>query len=50
MINKKFVSIDKFHEINTSIIDNFCYFSIEKMIIENYKTFLLLLKDILIAE
>ena len=48
MINKKFISIDKFHEINTSIIDNFCYFSIEKLICENYKTFLLLLKDILL--
>jgi hypothetical protein len=48
MINKKFISIDNFHEINTSIIDNFCYFSIEKLIGENYKTFLLLLKDILL--
>jgi hypothetical protein len=47
MKNQKFISIDKFHEINTSIIDNFCYFSIEKLIIENYKSFLLLLKDIL---
>jgi hypothetical protein len=47
MINKKFISIDNFHEINTSIIDNFCYFSIEKLTIENYKTFLLLLRDIL---
>jgi hypothetical protein len=48
MINKKFISIDKFHEINISIIDNFCYFSIDKLTLEKYKTLLLLLRDIIV--
>jgi len=47
MNNTKFTSIDKYHEINILIIDNFCYFSIDKITLEYYKSFLLLLKDIL---
>ena len=48
MIDKQFISIDKYHEINTTIIDNFCYFTIVKLDLENYKTLLLLLKDIIL--
>ena len=48
IIDKQFISIDKYHEINTTIIDNFCYFTIVKLDLENYKTLLLLLKDIIL--
>ena len=47
MIDKQFISIDKYHKINTTIIDNFCYFTIVNLDLENYKTLLLLLKDII---
>jgi hypothetical protein len=48
MNNTTFTSIDKYHEINILIIDNFCYFSIDKITLEYYKSLLLLLKDILL--
>ena len=46
--DKKFTSIDTFHEIDTSIIEDFCYFTIIKITPEYYKTLLLLFKDILL--
>ena len=46
--DKKFVSIDLSHEIDTSIIEDFCYLTINKITPENYKTLLLLFKDIIL--
>ena len=46
--DKKFTSIDLSHEIDTSIIEDFCYFNIIKITPENYKTLLLLFKDIIL--
>ena len=46
--DKKFISIDRTHEIDTSIIDDFCYLTIIKITSENYKTLLLLFKDIIL--
>ena len=49
---KEFISIDKKHKINIELIkdnvnhDNIAYFSIINFDYENYKTFLLLLKDV----
>ena len=43
--NKIFTSIDDKHSISISIINNTAYFAIEKLEIENYKTFLLILKE-----
>jgi hypothetical protein len=45
MTTKKFISVDKNHEININIIDDTAYFSINILNYENYKTFLLLLKS-----
>ena len=46
--DKKFISIDQSHEIDTSIIEDFCYLTINKITPENYKTLLLLFKDIIL--
>ena len=46
--DKKFISIDHSHEIDTSIIEDFCYLTIIKITSENYKTLLLLFKDIIL--
>ena len=52
MVVKEFISIDKKHKINIDFIknefdnDNIAYFSIINFEYENYKTFLLLLKDV----
>jgi hypothetical protein len=43
-----FVSVDKSHEINTTILDELCYLTIIKITPENYKTLLLLFKDIIL--
>ena len=45
--DKKFISIDISHEIDTSIIEDFCYLTIIKITSENYKTLLLLFKYII---
>jgi len=45
--NKKFISIDKNHEVEISIIENIAWFNINKLEYEYYKTFLYLLKDII---
>ena len=42
-----FDSIDKKHQIRMIIIDDVAWFSIEKLEYEFYKTFLLMLKDIM---
>ena len=47
-IDKKFISIDQSHEIDTSLIEDFCYLIIIKITPENYKTLLLLFKDIIL--
>ena len=36
--DKKFISIDKSHEIDTTIIDELCYLTIVNITLENYKT------------
>ena len=46
--DKKFISIDQAHEIDTSIIEDFCYLIIIKITPESYKTLLLLFKDIIL--
>jgi hypothetical protein len=46
--DKKFISIEQSHEIDTSIIEDFCYLTIIKITPENYKTLLLLFKDIIL--
>jgi hypothetical protein len=46
--DKKFISIDKSHEIDISVIEDFCYLTIIKITSENYKTLLLLFKDIIL--
>lgn len=46
--DKKFISIDGLHEIETSVIEDFCYLTIIKITPENYKTLLLLFKDIIL--
>jgi hypothetical protein len=46
--DKKFISIDKSHEIDTTIIDELCYLTIINITLENYKTLLLLIKDIIL--
>lgn len=45
--DKKFISIDKSHEIDTAVIDELCYLTIINITPENYKTLLLLFKDII---
>lgn len=47
-MNKKFNSIDKKHEIEINIIENISWFNINKLDFEYIKTFLILLKDVLI--
>lgn len=44
---KNFISIDKNHQINTSIIDEISWFNIEKLNFEYFKSFLILLKDVM---
>jgi hypothetical protein len=46
--DKIFNSIDKKHQIEIKIIDNISWFNINKFDFEYYKTFLLILKDILV--
>lgn len=46
--NKVFNSIDNKHQIETTIIENICWFNINKFDFEYYKTFLLTLKDVLL--
>ena len=41
-------SVDKKHQIKISIIDNIAWFNINKLDYQNYKTFLILLKDTMI--
>jgi hypothetical protein len=47
-INKIFNSIDNKHEIELKIISEIVWFNINKSDFEYYKTFLILLKDVLI--
>ncbi len=44
-VEKKFISIDKEHIFNTSILENIVWFQIEQANFANYKTFFLLIKD-----
>lgn len=44
-VEKKFISIDKEHIINTSILENIVWFQIELVNFTHYKTFFLLVKD-----
>ncbi len=46
-LNKIFNSVDLNHQISISIIDNVSWFNINKLNYESYKTFLLLLKEVL---
>ena len=46
-LNKVFNSIDNKHQIEITIIDDICWFYINKFDFEYYKTFLLTLKDVL---
>ena len=45
---KIYNSIDNKHQIKINIIDDVCWFNINKFDFEYYKTFLLVLKDVLI--
>lgn len=45
LIQKEFISIDKYHTISTSIIDDIAWFQIIKADLSQYKTFFLLIKD-----
>lgn len=45
---KLFNSIDNKHQIETNVIENTSWFNINFMDFESFKTFLILLKDILI--
>ena len=44
-VEKKFISIDKEHIINTSVLENIAWFQIELVNFTHYKTFFLLVKD-----
>ncbi len=44
-IEKKFISIDKEHIINTSVLEDIGWFQIELANFTHYKTFFLLIKD-----
>ena len=46
--NKIFNSIDNNHQIEINIIDDISWFNINKLNFESFKTFLLLLKDVMI--
>ena len=45
--NKMFNSIDNKHQIETNIIEDISWFNINKLDFESFKTFLLLLKDVI---
>lgn len=47
IISKTFNSIDNKHQIDIKIIDDIAWFNINKLDYENYKTFLLLIKNIM---
>lgn len=47
-MNKIFDSIDNKHTISTYVVDDICWFNIDKFEYEYYKTFLLTLKDVLL--
>lgn len=47
IISKTFNSLDKKHQIDIKIIDDVAWFNINKLDYENYKTFLLLIKNII---
>lgn len=47
-INKIFNSVDSKHQIETNIIENVLWFNINKLDFESFKTFLILLKDVMI--
>jgi len=47
-MNKIFNSIDNKHKINTYVIDDICWFNIDKFEFEYYKTFLITIKDVLL--
>jgi hypothetical protein len=47
-MNKIFNSVDLKHQISTYIIDDICWFNIDKFEFEYYKTFLLTIKDVLL--
>ena len=47
-LNKIFNSIDNKHQIEVNIIDNISWFNINKFDYENYRIFLLTLKDVLL--
>jgi hypothetical protein len=44
-MSKEFISLDKNHSISIDTIENTAYFKINYLKVENYKTFLLLLKN-----
>ena len=46
-LNQVFISIDRKHQIEISIIDNIAWFNINNIDYEFFKTFLDLLKDII---
>jgi hypothetical protein len=47
-MNRIFDSIDNKHQIEINIIDNISWFNINKLDFETFKTFLILLKDVII--
>lgn len=47
-INKIFNSVDNKHQITIFMIDDVSWFNIDKFDLEYYKTFLLILKDVLL--
>ena len=47
-MNKIFDSIDNKHQIEINIIENISWFNINKLDFETFKTFLILLKDVMI--
>lgn len=46
--NKIFNSIDKKHQIKINIIEHISWFNINKIDFESFKTFLLLIKDVIV--
>lgn len=46
--NKIFNSIDNKHQIEANIIENISWFNINKLDFESFKTFLILLKDVIV--
>ena len=47
-VNKIFNSVDSKHQIETNIIENVSWFNINKLDFESFKTFLILLKDVMV--